>query len=292
MNNINLLQLVNEVKNHLNNSDVYYGHGTTSPEEEAFALVYQSLKLPFDDSVSPELVLSDEQITHVHDLLKQRIEQRIPVPYLVNEAYFYGLPFYVDERVLIPRSPLAELIEQRFQPWIDDHQVNHVLDLCTGSGCIAIACALEFDKAQVMATDISNDALAVATMNVEQYELEKRLTLIQSDVFKSISDIMKFDVIISNPPYVHPDEMQTLPEEYLHEPQLALEASDDGLAIVHSILKNAHRYLNKHGVLIVEVGSSEQFLQQYYPDIPFTWLEFERGGEGVFLLTADQLSYF
>lgn len=213
------------------------------------------------------------------------------MPYLIKEAYFCDIPFYVDERVLIPRSPMAELIKNEFSPWVDAEKVHRILDLCTGSGCIAIACCYAFPEAKVDAVDISSEALAVAARNREQLGVEEQLTLIESDCFSKVPKV-GYDLIVSNPPYVGKEEMQTLPDEFRHEPVLALETGNNGLAIVETILHNASEYLSEAGVLIVEVGNSEEALCEAYPDVPFTWLEMSHGGQGIFLLTKQQLDEY
>lgn len=210
---------------------------------------------------------------------------------MIKEAYFCDIPFYVDERVLIPRSPIAEFIKNEFSPWIEASRVHRILDLCTGSGCIAIACCYAFPEAEVDAVDISSEALAVAAINSERLGVEDQLTLIESDCFSQVPQA-GYDLIVSNPPYVGKEEMQTLPDEFRHEPVLALETSNNGLAIVEAILHNAHNYLNEHGILIVEVGNSETALCEAYPHVPFTWLEMSHGGHGVFLLTKQQLEEY
>ena len=192
---------------------------------------------------------------------------------------------------MIPRSPIAELIKQQFSPWIEAEDVGSVLDLCTGSGCIAIACCYAFPDAVVDAVDISPDAIDVAVINRNSHGLQDVLTLIESDCFASVP-ATRYDIIVSNPPYVGQDEMQTLPDEYRHEPNLALETTNNGLAIVEKILFSAHAYLSDHGILVVEVGNSEQALYEAYPHVPFTWLDFEQGGSGVFLLTCQQLKEY
>lgn len=273
----------------LNKSDIYYGHGTDNAYDEVYALILGSLSLPFDIAENwLQASLSEDEKTLLAQRLQRRIEDRVPVPYLTHKAYFCGLPFYVDERVLIPRSPLGEWIERQFVPWIEPEGIHHILDLCTGSACIAIACCYAFPGAKVDAVDISKDALKVAQINQKQHELHDQLTLIESNLFENVP-VQAYDIIVSNPPYVCHDEMKTLPEEYRHEPVLALEASSNGLAIVDQILEKAAAYLSENGVLIVEVGNSEAALVEAYPDVPFTWLEFERGGQGVFLLTRQQL---
>jgi len=272
---------------------VFFGHGTDNPWDEFRWLVLGALHLPFDlDDKYFHARLTLDERKMLTDLLKKRIEDKIPVPYLLNKALFCGLEFYVDERVLIPRSPISELIENHFQPWIDASAVHQILDLCTGSGCIAIALAYAFEDAVVDATDISTDALAVAKKNVKALDVEDRVSLIQSDVFDALP-LTQYDLIVSNPPYVSSDEMKTLPQEYAHEPTLALETGNQGMAIVDRMLQKAANYLSVHGLLVVEVGNTMPTLAEAYPDMPFTWLEFERGGDGVFLLTKQQLmDYF
>lgn len=273
-------------------AQLYYGHGTDNAWDDMYSLLLRSLALPYD--VEPNLLnarLTTSEKKHLCQQLEKRINQRVPVPYLIKEAYFCDLPFYVDERVLIPRSPIAELINNHFSPWTEAENVHHILDLCTGSGCIAIACCYAFPEAQVDAVDISSEALAVATINREQLGVEEQLTLIESDCFNNVPS-KKYDLIVSNPPYVGKVEMQTLPDEFRHEPVLALETSNNGLAIVEKILKNAHAYLSDHGILVVEVGNSEEALCEAYPSVPFTWLEMSHGGQGIFLLTKQQLEEY
>lgn len=271
---------------------LYYGHGTDNAWDDMRSLILRSLHLPYD--VDPHLLnarLTSTEKKHLNKQLDKRINQRIPVPYLINEAYFCDMPFYVDERVLIPRSPIGELIRNQFAPWIDADSVTQVLDLCTGSGCIAMACCEAFPDAQVHAVDISQDALAVAAINLQRLDMEDQLTLVESDCFTNVPKI-KFDIIVSNPPYVGSDEMQTLPDEFRHEPVLALETGQNGLAIVKQILNNARHYLSDEGILVVEVGNSEEALCEAYPMVPFTWLDFEEGGHGVFLLTKQQVDEY
>jgi len=274
----------------LNQKELHYGHGTDNSMDDIYALVMHALRLPFDMPESYlETRLTQDERSKIADWLEKRIEQRVPTAYLANEAWFAHLPFYVDERVLIPRSPIAELIEAEFTPWVEPDEVSQILDLCTGSGCIAIACAYAFPLAHVDAVDISEEALEVTLRNIQLHEISDQVSAIESDVFDSIP-VTKYDLIVSNPPYVSKAEMQTLPDEYRHEPALGLEAGDDGLDIVHRILAQAREYLSENGVLIVEVGNSEDALVQAYPEAPFLWLDFARGGEGVFMLTAEQLT--
>ena len=274
-----------------NQAGLFYGHGTLSATDEAFALILPSLHLPHD--LSPHLYdarLTKTERDHLALLIERRIKERIPVPYLTHEAWFAGLSFYVDERVLIPRSPLAELIENQFTPWVIPDTVHHILDLCTGSGCIAIACAEFFPNAQIDASDISKEALNVAKTNVLRYELENQVHLHESNLFHALPP-KHYDIIISNPPYVDATEMAALPQEFQHEPILGLAAGLKGLDYVEHILKEALHYLTPQGILVVEVGNSETALIKKYPNIPFTWLAFERGGGGVFLLTREQLQH-
>ncbi|GAB6140020.1 50S ribosomal protein L3 N(5)-glutamine methyltransferase [Methylosoma difficile] len=270
-------------------AQIAFGHGTATPLDEAAALVLHTVYQPYnlaDAYLDTVLTLDERQA--VIDIIEQRIRQRVPAAYLTNEAIFAGLSFYVDERVLVPRSPIAELIEQRFAPWVDENQVEWILDLCTGSACIAIACAYAFPNAMVDAVDLSADALAVAEINVDKHQLADSVTLYSSDLFAELED-QQYDIIVSNPPYVSVAEWQQLPAEFLAEPEMGFKGGESGLDLVIRILVQAINHLTDQGILIVEVGSSAQTLQDTFPDVPFYWLEFERGGDGVFLLTAEQV---
>lgn len=268
---------------------LYYGHGTDNAWDEAVYLALYSLKLPYDSSREVgERVLTPEEKDQLLKLYRLRITEKKPAPYLTHEANFGGLPFYVDERVLIPRSPMAEIILKEFSPWIASSQIKTILDLCTGSGCIAALCAKVFPDAKITASDISQEALDVAKINLDTYDLNNQVTLIQSNLFESIP-AKKFDIIISNPPYVDKEDMDDLPAEYLHEPDLALKAGKDGLDLVKVILAKAKRYLSDNGILIVEVGNSAAELMKQYPRLPFIWLEFEQGEGEVFLLEKKDL---
>lgn len=293
MNEINELETIRDVLrwtvSRFNEAGLYYGHGTDNAWDEALALILPSLHLPHDSDPSIlDARLTQKEKDTLSQLIRKRIHDRIPVPYLTHQAWFAGLPFYVDERVLIPRSPLAELIETQFEPWIPAEDIHRILDLCTGSGCIAIACAKAFPEAEVDASDISEAALAVAKMNVLRHDVEEQVTLLLSDLFTQLPK-KQYDLIISNPPYVDAEDMASLPDEFRHEPQLGLASGDDGLDAVKVILKQALSFLHPKGHILIEVGNSEHALAEKYPHIPFTWIEFQRGGGGVFLLSAKDL---
>ncbi|MFQ5642822.1 MAG: 50S ribosomal protein L3 N(5)-glutamine methyltransferase [Thiogranum sp.] len=266
-----------------------FGHGTDNAFDEALLLVRHALHLPaqFPDYFLAAAVTAEERAA-VLALIRQRIDTRKPAAYLTHEAWFAGLPFYVDERVLVPRSPMAEWIERGFQPWLEPDAVERVLDLCTGGGCIGIACAAHFENARVDLVDISAAALEVAQQNVERHDLRDWVQLIESDLFDAV-DVQRYQLIISNPPYVSAEEMQQLADEYRYEPEIGLVAGSEGLDVVVRILAQATDYLDEDGILVVEVGNSQEMLVECFPDVPFLWLEFERGGQGVFLLEAQQL---
>jgi ribosomal protein L3 glutamine methyltransferase len=276
-----------------NAAELSFAQGMPSAIDEAAYLCLSALHLPPDFSVEYfDCVLTMDERLHVLSLFQQRIKHHKPAAYITQEAWFAGLSFYVDERVLIPRSPLAEMIAQQFSPWIEESQVASILDLCTGSGCIAIACAYAFVQAQVDASDISGDALTVAEINRQNHGLEDRLTLIQSNLFESIP-AKRYDIIVSNPPYVSTREMSQLPEEFTFEPgATALAAGETGMDVVLPMLMQARDYLSDEGILVVEVGYSKPALEALLPEVPFVWVDFEFGGEGVFVLTAEQLETY
>lgn len=276
-----------------NQHRLYYGHGTDNAWDEALHLVLGSLHLPWD---SDERLL-DARLTHAERVLlaeriRLRCEQRQPLPYLLGESWFAGLPFKVDERVLIPRSPIAELILQGFEPWFSEgNPPMRILDLCTGSGCIGIACAYAFPTAEVVLSDLSTDALAVAGENIANHHLASRVQAVASNLFEGLQG-ETFDLIVSNPPYVDAQDLASMPEEYLQEPAMALAAGDDGLDLVRILLAQAARHLNAGGLLVVEVGNSQVHLEALLPDVPFLWVDFESDAGGVFVLTAEQLNEF
>lgn len=268
---------------------VFHGHGSDDPWDEALALLMHNLALPLD-AADPRILdatLLPSEVAAFLTLLCRRINERVPVPYLTGQAWFCGLPFSVDERVLIPRSPLAELIENAFTPWVEPQSVSRVLDLCTGSGCIAIACAYALPHAQVDASDISEAALAVCRDNIQNHGLTEQVRALHSDGLDQVAG--PYQLIVSNPPYVDADDMASLPEEYRHEPAIALTSGDDGLDFTRRLLCEAPDHLSEAGVLIAEVGNSAQAMQAAWPEVPFFWFEFERGGHGVFMLSREQL---
>lgn len=269
---------------------LHYGHGTDNPVDEAVALVLHALHLPHG---CPDRLL-DARLTagekaEIYRLLANRVDERVPAAYLTGETWFAGLRFMSDARALVPRSPIAEMIEAQFEPWVNAGDVRGVLDLCTGGGCIAIACAHAFPGAAVDAVDISADALSLARENVEMHGMESQVALYEGDLFAALPEGRRYDIIVSNPPYVDAHDMASLPGEFHHEPELGLAAGEDGLDIVRRILAAAPEWLSDNGVLVVEVGNSAAALEEAFPGIDFTWVAFERGGEGVFLLTAAQV---
>jgi len=272
-------------------NNLYFGHGTDNPWDEAVSLVLLTLSLPFD---TPDNILQSRLTKTEKKLICERVGRRIneklPVAYLTNKAIFCDSEYYIDERVLVPRSPIGELIQNHFEPWIDYDSVDNILDLCTGSGCIAIACGQYFPDAIVDAGDISEDCIEVAEINRERLQ-QDNVAFYCSDLFESIPN-KQYNIIVSNPPYVDEEDFDEIPSEYLAEPKLGLTSGRDGLELTRKLLSQADQYLAENGILIVEVGNSAFALEQLYPDVEFTWLEFERGGLGVFLLTKEQLSKF
>jgi ribosomal protein L3 glutamine methyltransferase len=267
--------------------ELFFGHGTDNAWDEARQLVLGAVHLPWELADSYlDCALEDDERELLLQLLRRRIEERIPTAYLLGEAWFCGLPFIVDERVLVPRSPIGELIGQRFEPWLALEPLR-ILDLCCGSGCIGIAAAHAFEDAEVVLADISFDALEVANLNIERHALDERVYTVQSDGFAGLPG-QRFDLILCNPPYVDAGDIADMPAEYQHEPALGLACGADGLDLVRRLLAEAADHLSERGTLIVEVGNSQVHVQSLYPEVDFTWLEFEQGGHGVFLLAAAQ----
>lgn len=267
-----------------------FGHGSDNAYDEAVYLILHTLKLPLD-RLEPFLDarLVDEEIRQVLDVLARRVNLRTPAAYLTREAWLGEYRFYVDERVIVPRSFIAELLPEALEPWIEYPELVHrALDMCTGSGCLAVLLADLYPDADVDAVDLSADALAVAQINVEQYGLQARIELIQSDLFSALAG-REYDLIISNPPYVDAPSVAALPEEYLREPALALGSGEDGLDATREILRRAPAHLSEHGVLVVEIGHNREALEASFPELPFTWLPTASGDGFVFLLTRDEL---
>lgn len=289
--------MIRWVASQLNESDIYLGHGSEDVITEARHLVLVSIGMPISLSDGDlEARLTKSERLFIAELLYQRITDKIPTAYLTNRAFFAGLTFYVDERVLVPRSPIAQMIESYFTPYLDNaiEQSNttgeglRILDLCTGSGCIAIATAYAFENATIDAVDISFDALAVCEINVDSHQLAERVYPIQSDLFSALNN-MRYDLIVTNPPYVDSEDMEDLPDEFKHEPKLGLSSGLDGLDITRRILKEAKHHLTENGILVCEVGNSMVHLVEAFPDIEFEWIDFPKGGIGVFVLTKAQL---
>ncbi len=285
---VSLESLIRRIAEQLDGANLYFGHGTDNAMDEAHWLVLHIAGLPVDQPVDDYLrPVPDDLIEDIETLLAQRIHKRIPLAYLINSAWFAGLEFYIDERVLVPRSPIAELLLDGFHDCLNRDRIYRVLDLCTGSGCIGIACAHAFPDAQIVASDLSCNALDVAAINVRRHCLDRQVTLLESNVFERV--VGRFDLIVSNPPYVDRHDMDRLHPEFKFEPAIGLAAGRDGLAIVNTILSEAIHYLSSDGILVVEVGNSAAALETRYPHLPFLWFEFEHGGSGVFLLTAEDL---
>lgn len=289
---ITIRDMIRWAVSQFNKENLVYGHGTDNSWDEAVNLILSSVHLPPDIDVNVlDANLTPSERCEIVKRIDRRVKERVPVAYLVKESWFCGLNFFVDERVLIPRSPISELIEDEFSPWVEEGEVGRILDIGTGSGCIAIGCAFTFPSAKVDAVDINPKAIEVANINVARFGLEDCVEVIQSDLFEGLEG-REYDIIVSNPPYVSMEEYKTLPSEYLAEPEGALVGKEDGLEVVRRILLEAEKHLVPGGILVVEVGYSQDIVETQFPEIPFTWLQFENGGEGVFLLTKDELNEF
>ncbi|MBI3529620.1 MAG: 50S ribosomal protein L3 N(5)-glutamine methyltransferase [Betaproteobacteria bacterium] len=272
-----------------NEAGLHFGHGSTNAHDEAAYLILHTLKLPLDE-LDPVLdrLLTTAEIESIEDIVRRRVDERVPAAYLTREAWLGEFRFYVDERAIVPRSYIAELLRDELVPWVsDDQPIDKALDLCTGSGCLAILLALAFPDAEVDATELSPEALQVAARNVSDYGLQDRVHLVRGDLFAGLTG--RYDVIVSNPPYVNRASMEGLPQEYRAEPQMALAGGEDGLEIVRRLLAQAGAHLNERGVLIVEIGHNRDTLERAFPTLPFTWLETSGGAGFVFLLTAAEL---
>ena len=302
MNNETLLQRLAEAKSELitladwlrftaktfEQAELFYGHGTDNAWDEALQLIVWQAGVPWDKHAHMlEAKFLPSEKAALCEAIATRVAERMPLPYITGQAYFAQLPFKVTPDTLVPRSPFAELIESGFEPWLTEAPIT-MLDLCTGSGCIGIACALLFDEAEVDLSDISSSAIAVANANIKKYQLEERVTAIESDLFAGLQG-KRYDLIVSNPPYVDSGDLASMPPEFQHEPALALGSGDDGLDFTRRFLKEARNYLTDNGVVLVEVGNSWNTLEAAFPEVAFTWLEFKQGGHGVFMLAADQL---
>ncbi len=290
-----LLDMVRWATSRFNDAALYFGHGTDNAWDEAVSLVLQAVHLPHTITLQTGDALFQARLTKserekVAELVLKRVQTRMPLPYMTNEAWFCELPFYVDERVLIPRSPFAELIKKQFQPYLNTPPAN-ILDMCTGGGCIAIALAYAFEAATVDAVDISSDALAVADINIQEHQLSERVFPIQSDLFAQLEG-QRYDLIVTNPPYVDAEDMADLPAEYHHEPELALAAGNDGLDLVADMLAAGPRFLNDGGWMFVEVGNSEVHMAARFPELDIEWIEFEFGGHGIFAVSKTALTQY
>ena len=280
-------ELLHDIETILSNDDLFYGHGTDNAMDESMAIIMHLLQS--HDPLKEDQLMASIEVglrKKAKEILYQRIINLKPLPYITNEAYFCETNFFIDERALIPRSPIAELIKKQFQPWVNLSSINRVLEIGTGSGCIALSIAKAFPNIEVVATDISERALEVADKNVSQLGLENNVDIIHSDLFSKVMGT--FDLIISNPPYVPKAVMSNLPSEYRHEPELALAAGHNGLDFISRILHDAHPFLSENGILIIEAGVASENMEKEF-NIPFIWMEFDKGGEGVAMIEAKHL---
>jgi ribosomal protein L3 glutamine methyltransferase len=282
---LTLGDLVREVEGRLRNARLHYGHGTANPRDEAAFLVLRGLGLPFE--APADRPVSAREQARVARLVRRRIRERIPLPYLLHEAWLAGEPFYVDRRVIIPRSHIAELLEQRLRPWLR-RPVRSALDLCTGCGCLAVLAAKAFPRARVDAADLSPAALAIAARNVARHRLRSRVRLVRSDLLAQLAH-RRYDVILSNPPYVSAPAMRALPREYRFEPRMALAGGSDGLDLVRRIIARAAAHLQAHGLLACEIGDNRRALERAFPRMPFAWPQTAAGTGEVFVLAHEEL---
>ena len=287
---ITVRDLLRYAVSHFNAAKLFFGHGNSNAVDEAAYLILHTLHLPLDNlELYLEAKLLPTEIAAIINVIERRTNERVPAAYITNEAWLGTYQFYVDERVIVPRSFIAELIPSYFSPWVTDpDDVTDILELCTGSGCLPIMLADAFPQAHVDTADISTDALAVAKRNVETYKLQDRITLHESDLYTNVPD-KKYQLIISNPPYVNSESMRKLPQEYLHEPQIALGGGTDGMDLVRKIIAGAKSRLTSDGILMVEIGNERAFAEAAFPELEFTWVSTSAGDDMVFLLTADQL---
>lgn len=292
MTQITIQDCIDQGEKRFNEAELYFGHGTDNAADEALWLVFYHLQLPWDVDASvlqESINIADYQA--IDQLFERRVTERIPAAYITGEGWFMGLSFIVNQHVLVPRSPLAECIAADFSPFLAQKESPKILDLCTGCGCIGIAAAQQMPHAQIVLSDISADAITVAEQNIARYELNNRVTAIESDLFVGLQG-QRFDVIVSNPPYVDAEDFATRPDEYRAEPDIALASGTDGLDFTRRLLREAADHLEEGGSIIVELGNSGRHLEAAFPKVPFLWLEFEYGGHGVFALSRDQLQQF
>ncbi|GAA5523733.1 50S ribosomal protein L3 glutamine methyltransferase [Microbulbifer aestuariivivens] len=283
-----LLDFVRWGASRFNQAGLWFGHGTDNAWDESLLLVMHSLHLPMDSK--PEVLgarLTMSERRQVMAILKRRLEERLPAAYLTHEAHFCDMTFYVDSRVLVPRSPIAELIRQDFQPWLPVEPLA-ILDLCCGSGCIGIACAEAFPQARVDLSDISPGAMEVAQININRHQLNERVRAVQSDMFSALEGC-SYELIVCNPPYVDARDLAEMPAEYRAEPEIALGSGDDGLDFTRQLLREAANHLQPEGILVCEVGNSWEALEAAFPEVPFLWPEFADGGHGVFVISREEL---
>lgn len=284
-------EVLNSAAEQMDKAGLFFGHGTDNAWDEACSLLYEVLDVPpdVDASIANE-PFPERAADRFQSLLSRRISEKVPMAYLLGKAWYAGFPFLVNRDVLVPRSPLAEAIENRFHPWFSG-EAKSVLDLCSGSGCLGILAAHHFPEARVTLGEISEKAIEVAKSNIALHGLDDRVSVVKSDLFDAIPP-QKFDIVVSNPPYVDQSDFDAMPSEFRHEPELGLISGVDGLDITRRILGDAENWLSEQGVLVVEVGNSWPALEKAFPDIPFTWLEMERGGEGIFVLGYAELQQF